>query len=77
MGKKEYPFLQNIYEGSVARLAYRILNDPSLDSEFDQLPSGRRYRAHKCKTNCLKLSVIPKSITLLNKQTSWFSYVSQ
>ena len=45
--------------------------------EFDQLPSGRHYRAYKCETNCLKLSFIPTSITLLNKETCGFGHVSQ
>ena len=64
--KKECPSLQTIYEGSVVRLARRILND--------LLPSGRRYRAFKCKTNRLKLLFIPSSIIRLNKETCWFSH---
>ena len=72
MGKKDHPSLRTIYRSSVVRLAHRTLNDPShiLFSELDWLPSGRCYRARclKCKTNHLKLSFIPKSITLLNKE---------
>ena len=79
MGKKDYPSLQTIYEGSVVRLAHRILNDPShiLFSVFDRLPSGSRDRAYECKIDRLKLSFIPTSITRLNKETCWLGHVSQ
>ena len=52
-GKKDSPSLQTVYEGSVVRQEHRILNDQShvLFPEFDLLPSGRRYRTFKCKTN--------------------------
>ena len=69
ISKEDYPFLKTTYEGSMVRLAHRILNDRSLIlfSEFDRLPLGRLYRAYKCKTNCLKLSFIGTSITLPQK----------
>ena len=52
----------------MVRFAQGILNDPShiLFSVFDQLPLGRCYRGLKCKTNHLRLSFIPVSISLIN-----------
>ena len=79
MGIKNNPFLQTIYNGSVVRLALKIRVDPShiMFSKFNRLPSGRSYKAHKCKTNRLKLSFILAPITLLNNETCWLSHVSQ
>lgn len=64
--------LQLLYEEVVVRQASKISADPShiLFSEYDLLPSGRRYRASKCKYNRFKLSFVPTSISLLNKQIS-------
>jgi len=70
IGQKDYPPLQTIYENKVVNLAYRILKDPShiLLPEYELLPSGRRYRASRCKSNRYKLSFLPTSIALINKQ---------
>lgn len=62
--------LQLLYEEVVDRQAFKISADPShtLFSEYDLLPSKRRYRASKFKYNHFKLSFVPTSISLLNKQ---------
>ncbi len=64
--------LQAIYERAVVKGANKILSDPShaLFQEYVLLPSGRRYRASKCRSNRVKMSFIPTSILLLNKQTN-------
>ena len=70
MGQRTYASLQSLYEERVLSLAGSILRDPShiLYSEYELLPSRKRFRVYKCKSNCLKLSFIPTSINLLNKQ---------
>ncbi|KAF7643944.1 hypothetical protein LDENG_00230620 [Lucifuga dentata] len=69
MGKKEYPSLLSTYESVVVRQAQRILKDPThiLYHEYELLPSGKCYRASRCKSNRYKFSFVPTSITLLNK----------
>ena len=46
MGVREHPTLQAIFEETVLRQARKIVADPShvLYSEYELLPSGRRYR---------------------------------
>lgn len=68
MGKREYQPLQSLYDQSVLRPAQRILADPAhvLYSEYNLLPSGRRYRVPRCKLNRFKNSFVPHSIKLLN-----------
>ena len=55
IGKSSYQTLQSINQQSVAQ-ARRVVNDPShiLHSEYDLLPSGRRYRVPYCILNCFK-----------------------
>ncbi len=69
IGRTENSSLQSIYEESVLRLAQRALSDPAhiLNSEYQLLPSGKRYRAPLCKLNRFKHSFVPTSIRLLNK----------
>ena len=61
--------LQHFFEQQVLRKSRSILACPEhvLFSEFERLPSGRRFRSHACRTNRRKFSFIPLSITLLNK----------
>ena len=68
IGKRDYQTLQSIYQQTVFRQAQRIVNDPFhiLHSEYDLLPSGRRYRVPHCKLNRFKNSFVPTSITFLN-----------
>lgn len=66
--------LQSIYEQSVLRQARRVLLDPSniLQTEYELLPSGRRYRIPKTKLNRFKYSFVPTSIKILNQN---FKYI--
>ena len=72
MGVREHPTLQAIFEESVVKKAKRIIADPShvLHSEYELLPTGRRYRVpvknKKRHLNRYKYSFIPISVTLLN-----------
>lgn len=69
--QKDFPSLHTICESTVVRHAHRILKDTShiLHFEYKLLPSARRYRVSRCKSNRFKLSFLPTSITLLNKKT--------
>jgi len=60
--------LSVLYERRVVRKARCILNDNShvLARHFELLPSGRRFRLPKFRTQRTKQSFIPKSISLLN-----------
>ena len=72
MGVREHPTFQAIFEESVVKKAKRIIADPShvLHSEYELLPSGRRYRVpvknKKRHLNRYKYSFIPISVNLLN-----------
>ena len=70
IGVKEYPPLQVIYEQATLRQANKIVSDPShvLHAEYQQLPSGRRFRAPRWRVNRYRFSFIPASVGLLNKQ---------
>ena len=70
IGHKGQPSLQSIYDGIALKMVHKILNDPThlLHHEYELLPSGKRYRASRYKSNRFKLSFVPSSITLLNKQ---------
>ena len=50
-----------------ARLILSIA-DHVLQKEYELLPSCRRFRAQKCKTNRFKFSFIPTSVRLLNER---------
>ena len=66
MGENEHELLQSKWEQSVLRQAQR---SSILHTEFELLPSGRRYRVPPphCKLNRVKNSFVPTSIQLLNK----------
>lgn len=69
IGTRDYPSLQSIFESSVLAQAKSIISQPFhlLYKEYELLPSGRRYRAVRHKSNRFKFSFIPTSVALLNK----------
>ncbi len=66
IGKKEYEPIQSLYEQAVRKQATKIIVDSQhpLFSEYELMPSGRRFHVPKCKSNSLKLSFVPASIKL-------------
>ena len=57
----------SFYKQQCLRKARSILNsDHILSSEFQLLPSGRRFKCPVCKTNRLKNSFIPTAVGFLN-----------
>lgn len=71
IGCKNIPLLQKIFESTVLTLAKKITSDPEhvLHREYEVLPSGRRFRALRYKSNRYKFSFLPTSVAFLNKQT--------
>ena len=65
-----YPTLLAIYEQCTLRQANKIVADPShvLHAEYQLLPHGRRFRAHRWRVNRYRFSFIPASVRLLNEQ---------
>ncbi len=65
IGAKDHPPLQSAYEQAAA---HKIITDPShvLYTEYQLLPSGRRFRAPCCRLNRSANSFIPISVKLLN-----------
>ena len=63
------PFLSEIYDDRLLRRARSILKDPSHPGYdlFKLLPSGKRYRCHRARTERLKCSFFPTAIRALNK----------
>ena len=59
---------QAIFEQTVVRQAKNIISDPLhvLNSEYELMRSGRRYRMPQCRYNRYKHSFVPLSIKLLN-----------
>ncbi len=68
MGVKQHPTPQALFEETVTRQAQKIISDPThvLHSEYQLLPSGRRFRVPKCRLNRFKNSFVPLSIKALN-----------
>ena len=60
--------LQENFEETVRRQGRKIAGDPNhvLFSEYELLPSGKRYKVPNCMLNRNKPSFIPTSIKLLN-----------
>ncbi len=54
--RKEHLSLESLYEQSVLREAHKILANPihALHTEYELLPSGRRYRFPMCMYNHFK-----------------------
>ena len=59
----------DLYGERVRKFASKITADPShlLHACYQRLPSGRRFRAHRCRTERLRRSFVPKSICLANR----------
>ena len=80
MGRSEKLPMQSIYEQSVLRQAEKILSDQThiLHTEYQLLPSGRRFRVPTCRLNRFRNSFVPTSIKILNaprtKQTVQLYY---
>ena len=64
------PSLTDIYTSRCLSRATNIIKDSSHPGSdlFDLLPSGRRYRVIRSKTNRMKNSFSPKAITTLNSR---------
>uniref|UniRef100_A0A8C7Y1L4 Reverse transcriptase domain-containing protein n=1 Tax=Oryzias sinensis TaxID=183150 RepID=A0A8C7Y1L4_9TELE len=64
------PTLTDIYSTRCLTRAQNIIKDSSHPGSdlFNLMPSGRRYRGIRSKTNRLKNSFFPKAITILNSQ---------
>ena len=62
------PLLSDLTDRAVLRKAHAIVTDRThpLNSCFQLLPSGRRYRCFKCKSVRFKKSFIPYAVSLLN-----------
>ena len=62
--------LEDIASSRYLSRATAILTDNSHPSNhlFDLLPSGRRFRSHKTRTNRLRDSFFPRAITVLNNK---------
>ena len=62
--------LQEIFEETAMRQCLKITRDPNhlLHSEYELLPSGRRYRLPKCRMNRYTFSFVPLSIKSLNSR---------
>ena len=66
------PSLMEIYHTRCLRRARSIVRDPSHPSHhlLELLPSGRRFRAIKTRTNRLKNSFYPRAVIALNAADS-------
>ena len=58
------------------RTAYRTLHDPSLTlhSVFEWLPSGRRLRCPRCRTQRRRATFVPTAVLLLNTDPSLYKH---
>ena len=65
---KPQKHLSGIYEERITNKAEKIISDPShpLHSEFELLPSGRRFRVPTANRNIFKKSFIPNAVKVLN-----------
>uniref|UniRef100_A0A3P9MQB6 Reverse transcriptase domain-containing protein n=1 Tax=Oryzias latipes TaxID=8090 RepID=A0A3P9MQB6_ORYLA len=63
------PSLEDIASSRYTSRARQIIKDSHHPNHhlFQLLPSGRRYRSHKARTNRLKNSFFPRAVNLLNK----------
>uniref|UniRef100_A0AAQ5ZEW9 Alkylated DNA repair protein AlkB homologue 8 N-terminal domain-containing protein n=1 Tax=Amphiprion ocellaris TaxID=80972 RepID=A0AAQ5ZEW9_AMPOC len=70
------PSLMDIYSTRCLSRAQNIIKDSSHPGSqlFDLLPSGRRYRCIKARTNRLKNSFFLRAITTLNSHMSHISH---
>jgi hypothetical protein len=65
------PTLESIYRQRLKKRSYKIVEDPSHPAHelFELLPSGRRYRSIKTRTNRFKNSLFPSAIRLLSESS--------
>ena len=63
------PGVASLYTKQLQRMAFSILHDDShpLHSEFQLLPSARRYKVPRCRTKRYKSSFVPNAINMINK----------
>lgn len=68
VGRQQRP-LDSLYNAAAQRKALSIIRDEThpLHSEFELLPSGRRYRVPLAKKKIYRGSFIPNAITIINK----------
>ena len=59
----------DMYKARAVSLGHKIMSDPShpLSSTFTKLPSGRRLRQPRARTNRFRKSFVPDCIAMLNK----------
>ena len=59
---------EDIYLSQLEKLAIKIMNDSShpLNRNFVMLPSGRRFRMMRARTNRFKNTFVPKAVKVLN-----------
>ena len=64
----ELPSLEALYRQRTTRRARKIVSDASHPSNhlFSPLPSGRRFRSIRARTERLRRSFVPSAIRLLN-----------
>ena len=69
LGNQKLSSLKEIFHSSVRKLSLHISTDSThvFHSQYELLPSGRRYRVHKCRTNRYKHSFVPNSVQQMNK----------
>jgi hypothetical protein len=66
---EQLPTLESIYRQRLRKRSVKIVEDPSHPAYelFDMLPSGRRFRSIKTRTNRFKNSLFPTAIRLLSE----------
>jgi len=71
VGLGVYPNLQSIFNKTAFKQARKMTLDPSqvLYSEFELLPSGRRFRTARFRYNCYRNSLVPLATRLLNSNS--------
>ncbi|KAI4903872.1 hypothetical protein NFI96_022133, partial [Prochilodus magdalenae] len=64
----QLPTIESVYQKRCLSRARSIIKDPSHPNHelFTLLPSGRRYRSLRSRTNRLRKSFFPEAVTLLN-----------
>ena len=70
MGMQPPCSLQAIFERTLVMQGSKITRDPNhiLHSQFELMPSGRRYRVPTCRLNRYKFSFVPLAIKALNNR---------
>ena len=65
---KQQEEINSIYQRSIRKKAASIVLDNlhPLNTQFEILPSGKRYRVPRCRKNIFKKSFIPSAVAVLN-----------